>query len=197
MLEHRMPLYQLERKKDNVTCDSPSPPVVPVTDQRFLLFQARDIHAFDEIILNQFGLRVPSPRTASTLGGHALLWMTPNEWLLVASEQNTPALLAALSMRLSSTLAIVTDMSDAFACFDVRSECALDTLKTGGNLDIHPETFGPGSVARTAIADVAAILWRPTSSPSMRCFVDRSFAEHLWNWLMDSAAPGVAVNPSA
>ena len=184
VLEHRAPLQQCSRAHESEAIDRPGLRVVPVRDRGFLLLQGTptDIR-FHDAILEQLGVRLPAPQTTIIRGDSALLWMTPTEWLLELPAAPTLAVQAALSTRLASALAAATDVSDSFARFDVSGEHAADVLMTGCSVNLRSHALAAGQVVRTAVADVPAILWRSGDSQPFRCLVDRSVAEHFWNWL--------------
>ena len=191
MLEHRAPLDQLSRARNTETLHDADAGlrVTPVTDRGLLLLQgAPEDAVLRDAIGRQIGARVPGPQTTDIRGEYALLWMTPKEWLLELPAAETSAVQGALVARLAPSLAAITDISDALACFDIGGDPAMDVLMTGCSLDLRPHAFAAGRVARTAITDVHAIIWKPGIAHPFRCWVDRSFAEHFWNWLADSPA---------
>jgi len=191
MLEHRAPLDQLSRARNTETLHDADGGlrVTPVTDRGLLLLQGSPEDAvLRDAIGRQIGARVPGPQTTDIRGEYALLWMTPKEWLLELPAAETSAVQGALVARLAPSLAAITDISDALACFEIGGDPAMDVLMAGCSLDLRPHAFAAGRVARTAIADVHAIIWKPGIAHLFRCWVDRSCAQHFWNWLADSPA---------
>ena len=187
MLDHRAPLDQLSRERNTEALDDAWLRVRPVTDRGLLLLQGSPQDAvLHDAVSRQIGARVPGPQTTNSRGEYALLWMTPKEWLLELPAAATSAVQGSLVTRLAPSLAVVTDITDALACFDVGGDRATDVLMTGCSLDLRPHAFAAGRVARTAVADVPAIIWKAGPSDIFRCWVDRSFAEHFWSWLADS-----------
>lgn len=186
MLEHRAPLDQCSQAVDTGPIDRPDLHVAPVADRGLLLLQGDPRDAlFCDVIFRQIDIRVPGPRATSTRGDYALLWVTPREWLLELPADEAAASHEALASRLAPVLAAVSDVSDAYASFEVTGERAVEALMTGCSVDLHLHAFGAGSVACTTVADVPAIVWRPENLRLLRCLVDRSFAAHFWNWLAD------------
>jgi sarcosine oxidase subunit gamma len=189
MLERRTPLDQVAGARDARIIDAPGLRVVPAADRGLVLLQADP----GEPLLvrtarEQVGIGVPAAQAAAVDGEFALLWLAPKEFLLELPAARTPAMLAALVSRLAPLLAAVTDVSDAFAGFDVSGGAAPDVLMTGCTLNLQPDAFAPGRVARTALAGVPAILWKSADPSRFRCLVDRSYAAHLWNWLAQAPA---------
>ena len=177
MLEHQPPLKTRSRAADSSSIDSLSLSVVAVENRGLLLLQGSP-----ETIRERTALAVPDPQKISFSGECALLWLAPREYLIELPAAQTSTMQEALCCRLDAVLASVTDVSDAFASFDVGGECAVDVLATGCSLDLSSHAFAAGQVARTILAGVPAIIWRHATSHPFRCVVDRSFAEHFWSW---------------
>jgi sarcosine oxidase subunit gamma len=185
MLEYRTPLTQVSRASDLSTIDAPGLRVVAVEARGFVLLQGNpEDSLLQKALREQIGVEPPGPQLASIGTEYALLWMAPGQWLLESPAARASTVYAALVARGGVALAAVTDLSDAFACFEVCGDAAADVLMTGCTLDLRPDSFKVGRVARTAVADVPVVLWKPGDDPrQFRCLVDRSFAEHFWSWL--------------
>lgn len=188
MLEHR-PSVRLQVAASGVDLQGRRDLQLVLQDQGLLLIQGDPRDALlGKVIQEELGLRLPEPLEATAQGPRALLWTTPREWLLIASRSESSSIRGSLAAQLASTLAAVTDISDALACFEVEGTDASDTLMTGCTLDLRLEAFFPGRVMRTVMTGVPVILWRPAESSGFRCFVDRSWAEHFSRWILESAA---------
>jgi sarcosine oxidase subunit gamma len=184
MLEHRTPLVQVSRAQELSTIDAPGLRVVAVESRGFLLLRGSpEDSLLQKALREQVGLAPPGQQLASIGNEYALLWMAPGQWLLELPAARASTVQAALVARLGAALAAVIDVSDALACFEVSGEAVADVLMTGCTLDLQPHAFTVGRVARTAVAAVPVILWKPADPRQFRCLVDRSFAEHFWSWL--------------
>lgn len=181
MLDRRVP-YDLLRVGRNDRADADIS-IELVTGRGLLLLQSTSESRLQEALTNEIGVSLPGPQWVSVLRGYALLGLTPWEWLLEHPETETDALQAAFTARLASSLAAVVDMTDAFAYLEISGDRASDGLMTGCSLDLRAHAFPASSVARTALADVPAIIWNPGAPDRYRCLVDRSVSVHLWNWL--------------
>jgi len=189
MLERRAPLAQVAGAGD-ATIDAPGLRVAAVADRGLLLLQGDpDDPLLAGAIREQVRIGLPGPLEVGAGGDCALLWMTPKELLLELPAARAPAMETALALRLGAALAAVTDVSDAFASFDVGGDAAVDVLMTGCTLDLRPHAFAPNRVARTAFAGVSAIIWKPADPNRFRCLVDRSFAWYFWNRLGQTLSP--------
>ncbi len=158
---------------------------VTLSASGLILLQCASECALQDALTSEIAVRIPAPQQASILGDYGLLWLAPAEWLLELPASQTDSLQTALTHRLATSLAAVTDMSDAFACCEVSGARAGEALLSGCSLDLRAHKFPPGQVARTALADIPAILWNPGTPDRFRCLVDRSLEGHLLDWLMD------------
>lgn len=186
MLEHQEPFAALGNER--LGCYLADQPGLRVTisDAGFLLLQSRRETALQDALAEETGLRLPAPQEVSTRGNYALLWLTPAEWLLELPAGESQSLRSALARRLNSSLSVVSDISDAFACCQVSGGRAAEVLMSGCSLDLRSWTFHAGRVARTVLADVPAILWKTGEPNRFRCLFDRGFAAHIRHWLSEA-----------
>ena len=184
MLEQRTPLAQVSPTQERSAIDAPGLRIVAVDSWGYLLLQGNpEDPLLQKALREQIGVAAPGPQLASMGGEYALLWTAPGQWLLESPAARASTVQTALIARLGTAFAAVTDLSDALACFEVSGEAAADVLMTGCSVDLQPGAFTVGRVARTAVAAVPVILWKPGDPHQFRCLVDRGFAEHFWSWL--------------
>lgn len=190
MLEHRIAFDSLGEDRDQL-----EPPnqrlglhVTTLRDKGLLLLQCPSVRALQEAVCRVLHLTLPPAQQAAVRGAYALLWLAPAEWLLELPRSSTGSVELALAQQLRSSLAAITDSSDALAVLEVRGSTAADTLMTGCSLDLRPPDFPAGRVVRTAIIDVPAILWNPGYPDRFRCLIDPGFAEPFIAWLDGTTA---------
>jgi sarcosine oxidase subunit gamma len=115
------------------------------------------------------------PNTTATVGGRLVLWLGPDEWLVVdGGEEDYPDALAAI------------DVSANRVAFEV-SGAARDVLGQGCSLDF--DAFPVGRCAQTLLARAEVLLHRPAADV-FTVFVRPSFAPYVRAWL-DDAVLGV------
>lgn len=182
MLEHQKPVDSPRQGRGSGFADEPE-----LAEAGFLLLQSASDSSLQEALLGEIAIDLPAPQGTCVRGDYTLLWLAPGEYLLEHPVHETPSLQSALTRRLATSLAVAIDMSEAFACFEVRGARAAETLMSGCSLDLRTHAFPAGRVARTALADVPAVIWSTGKPHCLRCLVDRSFAAHLRDWLMDVA----------
>jgi sarcosine oxidase, subunit gamma len=164
--------------------------VSAIRERGLLLLQTASRAALQGALAEALDLTLPPAQHASLRGEYALLFLTPAEWLLECPAEESEPIQIDLSQRVGSSLAVVTDLSDALASFEVSGAHAPEILMTGCSLDLTPRAFPCGRVARTALADVPAILWNPGNPDRVRCLIDRGFAKHFLLWLEGTMPQG-------
>ena len=136
-------------------------------------------------------LTLPLPTAANTTmehDGRSLLWLGPDQWLVVAPDGLQGEIERELREALAhaGTWGSVVDVSDQRAGFTLAGPSAGDVLAKGCSLDLDPRSFGPGRCAQTLLARASVILWRPGAPPVWRLLVPSSFAPYLAEWLLDA-----------
>ncbi|HLI11144.1 MAG TPA: sarcosine oxidase subunit gamma family protein [Alphaproteobacteria bacterium] len=127
-----------------------------------------------------------------------ILWLGPDEWLAVLSEERTEAAAKTLLERLAGEHVAVVDLSEARAAIGLAGPRARDVLAQGCSLDIHPRVFLHNHCAQTLLAQVPVIIHRRgggiAAGSAYDIYVQRSLAEYLWHWLEDAAQGyGIAI----
>lgn len=139
------------------------------------------------------GLDVPGVWQAS-LGdaGRDILWMAPDELLLLTDYAQAPALARRLDEALAGRHHLALDVSDARAVLDLSGAATAEVLAKGAPIDLSPAAFPPGAARRTHLGGIAVVFWRRSEEDwRIACF--RSFGRHLYDWLVTAARPGSGV----
>ena len=127
----------------------------------------------------------PAPRA----GAHSVLWLSPDEFLLVAPDEaeageSTAALTDSLATALGEEPGQVVDVSANRTTLELRGPDARSVLDKGCHLDLHPREFPVGQAVATLLAAVPIILWR-TGEDTWRLLPRASFATFVVRWLLD------------
>jgi sarcosine oxidase subunit gamma len=135
------------------------------------------------------GIALPLRPGRSARGdGVDVLWMGPDEWLVLGPDgAAAPRLVAALASALAGHHATVVDVSAQRTGLEVAGSAARDVLARGCSLDLHPRAFAPGDCAQTLLAKAGIVLWQRTDEPAYLLLVRASFAEYLAAWLLDAS----------
>jgi sarcosine oxidase, subunit gamma len=123
---------------------------------------------------------------ASQGEGRAALWQGPDEYLLLAPEEETHALASALEEALQGEAHALVDVSHRQTALEVAGPHATELLSSGCPLDLHPLAFAVGMCTRTLFAKAEILLWR--SAPEVfRVEVWRSFTDYVASLLAEAA----------
>ncbi len=122
--------------------------------------------------------------------GLHILWMGPDEWLIVAPDDGYGDLASKLSGGFVGVHAAVVDVSESRTTVRLSGNSACETLSKGCSIDLHPRQFSKDKVVNTLLAQAHVTLHQITDDDTNGCtydiFVHRSFAEYLWSWLEDA-----------
>jgi sarcosine oxidase, subunit gamma len=119
-------------------------------------------------------------------GGRAALWLGPDEYLLLASEEDAHALAGALESALQGEAHALVDVSHRQTALEVQGRQATELLSSGCPLDLDLSAFPVGMCTRTVFARAEIILWR-TAAEVFRIEVWRSFTEYVARLLAEAA----------
>jgi sarcosine oxidase subunit gamma len=131
------------------------------------------------------------PLTADTVAeaaGRTVLWLGPDEWLVVGPAGTEREIAGALGGALAGRHVSVLDLSAARAVIELGGPKAGEVLAKGCGLDLDRRSFGPGRCAQTLLAKAQVILEQTTDEPAYRLYVRASFATYLARWLIDATA---------
>jgi sarcosine oxidase subunit gamma len=141
-----------------------------------------------EKIQRCLGLSLPlEPNTVSESSTLTVLWLGPNEWLIVTLPSMVGEIARTLRDALRDFFFVVTDVTDGQVILRISGIHAIDVLRKGCVLDLHPRIFKPGCCAQTLINKVGVLIRAVDYSPSFDLMVRRSFSEYLAHWLKDAA----------
>jgi sarcosine oxidase subunit gamma len=141
-------------------------------------------------IVQQVGkaLRVPlpaSPNRVGATGSTRALWLSPDEWLIVAKPGDSLSLARRARAAVEPFAGAVVDVSAHRALLELRGPAARDLLARGCSLDLHPLAFPQDACAQTMLARVDVILFH-LGKDAIGVFVRASFAAYLVAWLRDA-----------
>ena len=143
---------------------------------------------FSTAVAETLGLELPvTPKTAHRRRGKTLLWLGPDEWLVVMSAENDGTLSTSLAEALADVRHAIVDVSHSRAVIGLQGLNARDVLMKGTKIDLHPRAFGPDNCIQAHLGRCHMLLHQLDDGPSYDIYVHRSFAVYAWNWLSDAA----------
>ncbi|MBI1778689.1 MAG: sarcosine oxidase subunit gamma [Proteobacteria bacterium] len=127
------------------------------------------------------------PNTVAGAAGIDVLWLGPEEWMLVTPPGQEAGLVERLNAACAGLHAGAIDVSDARAVIRLEGSAARRVLAKGTPLDLGASVLGPGRCAQTSLGRATVIL-RPVgpTGQAYEVHVGRSFAPYLWAWLLDA-----------
>jgi sarcosine oxidase subunit gamma len=115
-----------------------------------------------------------------------LLWLGPDERLLVAWREPAATLDARLGTALAAHAHSRVDVTQRQVAFRLAAPFAADLLNCGCPLDLDASVFPVGSATRTVFNKTEIVLWR-RGVDDFHVEVWRSFADYLVRWLTEAA----------
>ncbi|MER8186091.1 sarcosine oxidase subunit gamma family protein [Kitasatospora sp. NPDC094015] len=140
-------------------------------------------------VADALGAALPSePNTVVVCGEQRVLWLGPDEWLLVGPDGGAPHAERRLRAALHGEVASLVDVSAHRTTLDLAGPAARTVLEKGCALDLHPRAFAPGRCAQTLVSKVNVIIDQLDPEPHYRLLVRNSYAQYLADWLLDAMA---------
>lgn len=137
---------------------------------------------------------LPERRRIEAGENDRLLWMSPDELLLVCAHEEAEAREQALTAALSGQHHLVVNVSDARAVFRVTGagSAVREALAKVTPADMRPGALPVGEVRRTRMAQVPAAIWFDNEDQAtIVCF--RSVGTYVFDLLAQSSRPGSEV----
>jgi sarcosine oxidase subunit gamma len=132
--------------------------------------------------------RLGFPLEPNTVTGdmtRGVLWLGPDEWLLVAAPGDPAAVITGLEALLAGEHHAVVDVSGNRAVIELRGPDRLALLASACSLDLDPAGgWVPGVCAQTLLARAQVILQELPDAT--RVFVRPSFADYVVDRLLAS-----------
>lgn len=131
------------------------------------------------MVSNALSLSLPVAACRSmTHGQRSVLWLGPDEWLLIEPDADVPALVAWIAEGLGETPASLVDVSDRNVAIAVSGPKAAEALNAFNPLDLSLAAFPVGMCTRTIFGKAEIVLWR-TGAEVFHIEVWRSFAPYV------------------
>ena len=131
------------------------------------------------------------PNTSSGNEKLNVLWLSPDEWLLYSNDKidlkDRNVLVEKLFDEISKVkLGSVTDVSEHWVMINLKGSKVFELLSAGCPFNFNNFKNSKGAVTQTLLNHIDVIIHNKKIN-DLNLFVRRSFCEHLWRWLNDSA----------
>jgi sarcosine oxidase subunit gamma len=133
--------------------------------------------------LERLPFSVPiEPNTAIEIEERSVLWLGPDEWMIIGPEHTEEDLVDELERALSDRHRSVVDVSADRIGFDLSGGRRAELLSRGCSLDLHPRMWRQGMCAQTMLGKASVILHERAATT--RVLVRTSFADYMLDWLL-------------
>ncbi|WP_328449939.1 sarcosine oxidase subunit gamma [Amycolatopsis sp. NBC_00438] len=139
-----------------------------------LTVRLRDGHAL-------LGVALPEPCTFTSGNGVDILWMGPDEYLVLAE----PGRQAELEASLSRESDAVVDVSAQRVTVQLTGVHARDVLAHGCSIDLDESVSPPGTCVQTLLARTGIVLM--VREDGFTILVRQSFSDYFKAWLADAS----------
>ena len=139
-----------------------------------------------EALMSTLGIGLPTEPLASSSSAEAsILWMGPDEWMLVTTPEAADAIAGKARSGLAGIHHQLVDVGDYYTVIEVSGAMARAALTKLTTLDVHPRAFRTGMVAGSMFGHANALLWQieddsAEHGPVFRLIIRWSMADYLW-----------------
>ena len=128
-----------------------------------------------------------APDTATTSGDRDVLWLGPDEWLVVGGPGAAEAIANELERSLAGLHHSVVDVSANRAVIELTGTSRHDLLASACPIDLHPRSWVDGRCAQSVFGAAQVLLHERDGAT--RLFVRPSFADYVLDLLRVAARP--------
>ncbi len=140
-----------------------------------------------KVIWNHTGCEFPpANNTVSSAGVRHIVWLGPDEALLLCEAGMERELRRKISDDLAGQHFAATNVTDALCALKAEGPDVRAVLAKGCALDLHPKKFIPGQCAQTMLAH-ASVTMIATDENCFLLLCRTSFAAYTLDWLQDAA----------
>jgi len=131
--------------------------------------------------------------TSSSSSKLTSIWLSPDEWMVVSNEKtkkdtNNYDLEESLYNSISKTnLGAVVDVTDQFVMLELEGSKVYELFSSGSPFNFNEFKEKKGSSTQTLLNGIDVIILNKDIN-LVNLFVRRSFSEHLYSWINDSAS---------
>ena len=149
---------------------------------------------FISAIGKSLNILLPTEANTSTQSDKlTALWLSPDEWMIssnnpVNENSNNYEVEKLLNNNISKlNLGAVTDVTDQFVMINLKGNKIYDLFQTGSPFNFNDFQDKKGAVIQTILLKVDVIIHNQNKN-EVNLFVRRSFSQHLFSWMNDSAS---------
>jgi sarcosine oxidase subunit gamma len=135
-------------------------------------------------VAQALGCPLPSACTATSADPVQVLWLGPDEFLVLAPAGTQAELADRLRAAIGDEFGSVVDVSAQRTTLDLSGPLTREVLARGCAVDLDPRVSPPGTCVQTLLAQTGVVLL--VGEHGVRLLVRSSFAPYLAAWLADA-----------
>jgi sarcosine oxidase subunit gamma len=140
-------------------------------------------------VARALGCPLPAACTATSAGQVEVLWLGPDEFLVLAPAGTQGELGERLRAAIGEEFGSVIDVSAQRTTVELSGPLTREVLARGCAIDLDPRVSPAGTCVQTLLAQTGVILLVRDHSPArVQVLVRSSFAPYLASWLADACA---------
>ena len=131
--------------------------------------------------------------TSSSSSKLTSIWLSPDEWMIISNditEKDTNKCILEENLRNSiskTNLGAVIDVTDHFVMLELEGANIYELFSSGSPFNFNKFKEKKGSTTQTLLNNIDVIIYNKGEN-LVNLFVRRSFSEHLYSWINDSAS---------
>ena len=115
------------------------------------------------------------------------LWLSPDEWLIYFDNDDKNGIFLDLYNEISKlNYGAITDVSNQWVCFNLKGDKIYDLLSAGSPFNFYEFKIKKNKTTQTLLNHIDVTINQKQNN-EIDLFVRRSFSEHLYSWMNDSA----------
>lgn len=144
-----------------------------------------------DAVARLLGAPLPTaPCTSVRSGAYEVLWMGPDEWLVLAADGVADELRVALRNAIGTDVhGAATDVSAQRFAVSLSGRSAREVLAKGCSIDLHPRVAPMGTCVQSLLAQTGVVIVvHDDTATDFLLLVRSSFAQYFVHWLVDATA---------
>nr|WP_319516974.1 sarcosine oxidase subunit gamma family protein [uncultured Cohaesibacter sp.] len=136
---------------------------------------------------NLIGSPLPlKPCSSQEKGAVAVLWMGPNEWLIIANETDTLKPLPEMALALAEYHCALVDISNSKVMLSLSGPSSRDVLSKGCSIDFYSNEWRKGHCVNSLYARCDVTIWQRATRDHYAILVRNSFSDYVSDYLLDA-----------
>ena len=140
--------------------------------------------SFKKIITENLNLSLPNARNVSTSNNISIIWMAPDELLVLVDYDQIDQYVKSLEKNLDGQHYLLANVSDARVIFNLKGKGVCEVLAKGTPADMS--VFEVNDVRRSRIGQLAAAFWMVKDD---EIILDRTITKGRKKEIIDITAP--------